>query len=205
MAQVLPYPVPHPPNMRSYPGAHPPVQPNRTAVPFGASVNAPNGLPFPVPQSPAFKPWESDPGYVGARNTQQARDAAAAAFLNEQTNGARYAFEGAGNPYATTALLKQDHTDAIRSLFNNLAARGILSSGETGYQSGQESKRYGQAMYDARRALDQLLAGYRSQYVGATNADQDLVNNALGQFWQGYDPAKNPAPPVQDQSIWYTK
>lgn len=42
-----------------------------------------------------------------------------------------------------------------------LAARGILQSGETPYQLGEEEHRYAQAQYDAQNALMQeLLGGY---------------------------------------------
>ncbi len=136
---------------------------------------------------PPFTPWDQDPGYVAAQNEQHRRDAQAAAYLNQQQQAAQYQYNGAGNPYATTALLKQQDADMTRAYLNSLAARGILASGETGYQAGQEAKRYGHSLYDAQNAFNAAMNGYQQNYITQTNADADLLTNALSQFWQNYN------------------
>jgi hypothetical protein len=145
---------------------------------------------------PPFTPWDQDPGYVNAQNQQHQRDAQAAAYLNQQRQAALYQYNGAGNPYSTTAMLHQQDADMTRQYLNSLAARGILASGETGYQAGQESKRYGLSLYNAQNALNAALAGYQQTYIGQTNADADAANAALTAAWQNYlnNPSLYPRP-----------
>ncbi len=171
---------------------------------MAVSVNAPQGLPVPAPVSPwnhkptvPFQPWNQDPGYVNAQNQQRQRDAQAAALWNQMRQSALYRYNGAGNPYATTAVLKQQDADHTRGYLNSLAARGILSSGETGYQAGQEAKWYGQQMYTAQNALNDLLGSLQQQYLSTVGSDADATNNALNQAWQNYlaNPSLYPRPP----------
>jgi hypothetical protein len=66
-----------------------------------------------------------------------------------------------------------------------------VSSGETGYQAGQESKRYGLSLYQAQRAMQAALAGYKQNYLCTLNTDQDQVNAALQAAFAAYQ--ANPA------------
>ena len=166
--------------------------------PYAFPVPHPTGTPFNQKPTVPFTPWTQDPGYVAAQNAQQQRDAQAAAFWNQQRQAAQYRFGGAGNPYSTTALLKQQDQLNTRGYMNDLAAKGILSSGETGYRAGQEAKWYGQKMYDAQNALNDLLGGYQQQYLNTLGTDADAVNAALNTAWTNYlsNPDLYPRPPA---------
>ncbi|HEY5990915.1 MAG TPA: hypothetical protein VIV12_31645 [Streptosporangiaceae bacterium] len=71
-----------------------------------------------------------------------------------------------------TARVNQAHLDAIRQLTNTLAARGLLRSGETGYQTGREQQAYGTAQYDARQKVLDYLSGIQSAYDQAQQQRQ---------------------------------
>jgi hypothetical protein len=64
---------------------------------------------------------------------------------------------------STLSRIDKQHDLARKSIINRLAARGLLNSGETGYQEGEEGKGYGQNLYSARLSLlnylSQLFAG----------------------------------------------
>jgi hypothetical protein len=51
-----------------------------------------------------------------------------------------------------------------------LAARGMLRSGELGYQLGEENLRYTQSQYDARQQLTDYLVGISSALANAQRA-----------------------------------
>jgi hypothetical protein len=63
---------------------------------------------------------------------------------------------------STQARLTQAHDDAVRQLKNALAARGLLHSGETGFELNRENQAYTQANYDATQQLVDYLAGVQS-------------------------------------------
>lgn len=72
---------------------------------------------------------------------------------------------------STVGRLRQAYDENIRALQDSLAARGLLSSGETGYQLGKQNTQYQRSGYDALQQLLDLLAGYQGSYL--TN-DQSL-------------------------------
>lgn len=78
----------------------------------------------------------------------------------------------AKNQYSTEANLARAHTDAIRSLRQNLAARHALQSGELGFQLQHENTAYGQAQNDATQKLLDYLGGVQSAFVQAERARQ---------------------------------
>ncbi len=71
---------------------------------------------------------------------------------------------------STVARINQHNTDLINGIRNNLAARGGLRSGETGYKLGRENTDYTRAQYDARQKLVDYLAGANAAYVAAQRA-----------------------------------
>lgn len=151
------------------------VQPTAPATPSAPSSWGPYG------------PIGNDPGFIAAQNERDRRNALAAANYNQRSQASRYAYNGAGNPYSILNLLKQSDADNTRAYMNNLAARGILRSGETGYQAGQEAKLYGQALYKAQQELAALLSGYQQDYLGEQSATSDMFMNALNtanENWQ---------------------
>ena len=102
---------------------------------------------------------------------------------------------------STVARLNEAHSDAIEGIRNALAARGILSSGETGYQLGREDTAYGRSQSDARNQLLDYVAGLQSAFDEAERQQQwALAQAAMGAAASipvypdyGYPPP--PAPP----------
>lgn len=66
---------------------------------------------------------------------------------------------------STTGRLRQAYDENVKALQNSLAARGLLSSGETGYQVGKQNTQYQQTRYDALQQLLDLLANYQGSYL----------------------------------------
>ncbi len=76
------------------------------------------------------------------------------------------------------------HANAARGIVNNLAARGLIRSGDLGYREGQENQQYGNNVYDAKRSLLDSLNGYQQQYLDRKNSLQGAVTQALQQQYQ---------------------
>ncbi len=160
---------------------------NAPAAPSGVGVGNPYGV------------YGQDPGVVAAQQQRDAQKANANALLRQNRSQALINFgdpslvKGLGfgvdpntaaaagaNQYSIVHQLHQSDADATRAYLNSLAARGILNSGETGYQAGEESKRYGQALNNAIQQLLSQLGGYTSDWTNATNNADSLVTGALG-------------------------
>lgn len=84
------------------------------------------------------------------------------------------------NPFSVLKQLAQTYQQKQDATKNQLAARGILSSGETGYQLGQLGQQQAQDQYNATNSLlgniDQLEAQYAA---GQQAAAQQLAQGAL--------------------------
>lgn len=187
-------------------------------LPVAPSVNAPSAgleksLPAPAP-SPVTKapnsPIFNDPGYVAAaaaaRAAQQQANAQLAAARSRALidfgdpsllSGLGFAVDpntaaaAKANQYSFLAQLHRAEATRRRGILNSLAARGILNSGETGYQQGQEGIWEGQQTYNAEQALLDRLNTYLNNYLNSTNAAQANVNAALQQAYANY--AANPS------------
>lgn len=102
---------------------------------------------------------------------------------------------------STVARLGEAHQDAARGITNALASRGILRSGETGFQQSRENLNYTRAQYDARNRLLDYLSGLQSGFVSAERQRAQALAQARMQAAlaiQGmYQPtwAPNPARP----------
>lgn len=79
------------------------------------------------------------------------------AYLDPKTQGLAAANTQAGT--SVMARLQKQLADANRTTVNQMAARGILRSGETGYQLGENALQNKQATYDAGRQLLDFLSG----------------------------------------------
>lgn len=79
---------------------------------------------------------------------------------------------------STVARLGEAHQDAVRGITNALASRGILRSGETGFQQGRENLNYTRAQYDARNQLLDYLSGLQSGFVNAQRQRQQALAQA---------------------------
>jgi hypothetical protein len=71
---------------------------------------------------------------------------------------------------STTARLQQAYQDLVGQTKNDLTARGLLSSGETGYQLGRAQLGFTQQQSDALQQLLSTLAGYENGYLGNESA-----------------------------------
>lgn len=92
----------------------------------------------------------------------------------------------ASNPYSATKQLAQQHTDAVQKIRQALAARGMLQSGELGYQLNREQQQYGQAQYNAGQQLLDFINGLQQGYLQSEAQRQATLgssaNNALQQL-----------------------
>lgn len=86
----------------------------------------------------------------------------------------------ANNPFSTLKRLQQSYEDQQTAAKNQLAARGILSSGETGYQLGRIGQQQAQSQYDATSGLLSGIGGFNNDYVaGRQAAAAQLAQGAL--------------------------
>lgn len=81
------------------------------------------------------------------------------------------------NPFSVLAQLAQQYSTAQDTTKNQLAARGILSSGETGYQLGNLGQANAQQNYNVTNALLGNIGSYNAQYL----AGQQAAANQLSQ------------------------
>lgn len=78
------------------------------------------------------------------------------------------------------ARLNQQKDLGQRGIMNDLAGRGMLQSGETGYQLGQLGLGYRQQQYDARQELLDYLGGVQSAFAqNQTNREYQLGQGIL--------------------------
>ncbi len=89
----------------------------------------------------------------------------ALAGLDAQTTA--LADQNTQNGLSTVARLNQAYTQGKSQLLRALAARGVLNSGESGYQLNQLQTQRNQAGYDATQSLLGLLGSEFGQYSGS--------------------------------------
>lgn len=87
----------------------------------------------------------------------------------------------AGNQFSTEHELQRQEDQAMRSLRNNLAARGGLSSGEDAYQSGNQEHNYEHAQQDALVSLLSHITGLQQNYTTQQQGQQSQLAQAIGQ------------------------
>jgi hypothetical protein len=97
-------------------------------------------------------------------------------YNDAQTQGLAHQNTAAG--LSTQARLTQAHNDQVRIIKDALAARGLLHSGETGYELNRENQAYSQANYDATQQLVDYLAGVQSALAQAQQAQQAQLAQA---------------------------
>lgn len=108
----------------------------------------------------------------------------------------------ANNPFSTLKRLQQSYEDQQASVKNQLAARGGLSSGETGYQLGRAGQAAGQGQYDATNTLLGGISGLNDAYVqGQQQYASQLAQGALTA--QGNVVAQNPPTPGSSVTATY--
>jgi hypothetical protein len=85
------------------------------------------------------------------------------------------------NPYSVAANLASAHTNAVRNLKNQLAARGMLGSGEAGFQLQNENTAFGQGNYNATNKLLDYIGGANSSFASAEQQRQQAAAQARQQ------------------------
>lgn len=80
-----------------------------------------------------------------------------------------------GDGLSTTALLDKANRQANAGITNNLASRGMLQSGELGYQTNEQAQAYKQAYSEATGKLNDYLAGVAKAYADAENARNEKL------------------------------
>lgn len=103
-------------------------------------------------------------GYLNSDVDQATRDLAA---QNTQEGTSVY------------ARMLQAHNDAIKTMKDSLAARGMLASGETGYGLGKEDQSYKNNQYDAQNSLLDNIMGAVSTFTAAGRQEQQMLIDAL--------------------------
>ena len=93
------------------------------------------------------------------------------------------------NPFSTLARLAQGYRDQQDAAKNQLAARGILNSGETGYQLGKLGQQQAGAQYDATNSLLGSIGTLNDQYTAGRQAAADKL--AQGAFQAESNAAAN--------------
>lgn len=83
------------------------------------------------------------------------------------------------NQYSVLANLLHQQQTGRRGILNSLAGRGLLASGDLGFQEGELARGYGQASYDALNNLLGQLSGYLGTNVGAQQTANDGYLQAL--------------------------
>lgn len=105
---------------------------------------------------------------------------------------------------ATLARLDKAHELQRRAVINQLAAHGILNSGDLGYQEGQADQTYGNNVYDAKNAVLDQLANLFSNYLGNRSGYESQTQNArlqaITNFLQNPDAYASQYAPAQAQS-----
>lgn len=152
-------------------------------------------------------PFETNPGYLAALAAEQSGSQQADAALRAAQEAAIVGYGdpsiaaalGIGNVSENTAaaaranylagnssLARLDKQKGLnqQGLQNNLAAHGIIRSGELGYQTGEIGRNYGNAVYDTQQ---QLLSGLNAASQQALATKAGLKSNTVGALTSAYD------------------
>lgn len=169
----------------------------------GSGAGAGNGS-----GSYSFDPnaWKADPGYLMALAQQQQGNTQLDAWLKQARTSQLVDFgdpnlsiEGFNLDPQTKAMIQQNyvsgnaqlarldtnHKLGLKSVIDQLAGRGLLRSGETGYQQGQQDTLYGHNVYDARNALLSHLSDQYQQYLQQRQQLQSSVVQAAQNAYAG--------------------
>lgn len=92
----------------------------------------------------------------------------------------------ANQEYGINAANEKDaHSDALRGIINDLAARGLLESGDKKWRTNRENTRYSRQMSLLKLALNRILYGYQTQYQNASlAANAGLAQQRAQLGWQ---------------------
>ena len=85
---------------------------------------------------------------------------------------------------AALARLDQTHQQNLKAIINQLASRGLVFSGDTGYQTVQEDRNYGNTKYDAEQSALADILGYRQSALQQQQQLHQSVSDALENAYQ---------------------
>lgn len=105
------------------------------------------------------------------------------------------------NPFSTLKRLAQDYQDRGDAAKNQLAARGILNSGETGYQLGRLGQNQAQSQYDVTNSLLGSLGSLNDAYAQGQQAHAQQL--AQGAFVAEQNQANSGGAPPQQVTATY--
>jgi|SRR5262245_19280617 len=169
-----------------------------------------------TPGNPGFTPdyggiIKRDPGYLAAVAAAKRAEADAFANRREAIRSAFVRYGGdltgwtdkygdidqatrdlaAGNQYSTLASLSRDMANNQRAMRQQLAARGMLQSGELGFGENQLNVGYGQARYQAGQELGQEFGRSINDYAGVLGQNARDLRDAI--FTATSNAYQNPA------------
>jgi hypothetical protein len=195
------------PDARDNPGTE--SYPNQGVV-TSSTTGGTTPAAAPAAAPPSGNPWDTDPGYLAAlaaeqsgsqqadaalRAAQEAAivgygDPSIAAALGLTVSGNTAAAARANYLAGNSTLARLDRTHGLnqQASINNLAAHGILFSGETGYQRGQIDQNYGNNVYDAQQAL---LSGLNAAQAQDLATKQGLRGQSITALENAYTTAIN--------------
>ena len=164
----------------------------------GGGQNPPNHITIPGFTPDYQSLIEHDPYFAQVRDLLSAQSVSDAAQRDAQLGQAFINFgetpsgygdsnvsqAASNNPYSTLAQLQLAHQNNLRNNANQLAARGILQSGEYGYQLGNENHDYLQNQYEARQQLLDFINGVQSAFAQAEQNRQQQLLSAGQQAYQ---------------------
>ena len=87
---------------------------------------------------------------------------------------------------AQLARVDKQHKSNLQAIVNQLAGHGLLFSGDTGYQTGQEDQGYGNTVYDAQQQALADILGYRQSTAQNEQGLHQSVIDALQTAYQNY-------------------
>jgi hypothetical protein len=183
-------------------------------MPSGANPagNAPPGYTGPVPpQGQAPNPFSSIDTFPGVANAQALENmgigqndaalrsqiqqaiinfgdpalAQMAGFGLDPQAGA-FAQQNYLSGNSTLARLNHQHSLAAQSIVNQLAAHGILNSGDLGYREGQENQGYGNTVYDAQQSVLGQIAQWMSDNQQRAQGLHQHTSDAWMQAYNDY-------------------
>lgn len=162
-------------------------QGSNTSDPYGAALSDPLYLQ----------------GQADFRASQQASDAARREAIRRYYIEGGFDLQNFNDPYgdinqetkllgkknteaglSTYARIQKAYVDAIRKMKQNLAARGMLQSGELGFGVQQNELTDRQNLADATSKLMDSFAAARNQYISQQMAAQQNLQGILAQIYQ---------------------
>lgn len=172
-----------------------------------------SALGTPSGQQHTASVFDGDPGYAGATATEQLGipsinnqlqnliaqrivaygdpSLAAQAGFGLDPQAAAFARQNYLSGNGTLARLDRSHEQARQQIINQLAAHGLIDSGETGYQVGNADQSYGNQVYDAQQQALADILGYRNSAQGQLSSLHAATLAALENAFTNY--ANNPA------------